>query len=158
MDKHIEQVFGKKIRIRVCGLCRQGNSLLLVNHNLYPGQDFWAPPGGGVEFGQPANEALIREFGEETGLEIAVKQFRCVAEFVKPPFHAVELFFEVEKTGGNLTVGSDPEVSDGQQLIKDVRFMPWAEVQALPDNEKHGLLRLCHTPNDLQLLTGFYRI
>jgi len=158
MDHHIEEIFGKRIRIRVCGLCQDGDNLLLVNHNLYPGQDFWAPPGGGLELGQSAPDALIREFMEETSLEIRVKEFRCIAEFINPPFHALELFFEVEKTGGTTQIGHDPELPADKQLIRDIRFMPWAEIQALPDREKHGLLRLCKGPNDLKLLTGFYRI
>lgn len=158
MDHHIEEIFGKRIRIRVCGLCQDGDNLLLINHNLYPGQDFWAPPGGGLELGQSAPDALIREFMEETSLEIRVKEFRCIAEFINPPFHALELFFEVEKTGGTTQIGHDPELPADKQLIRDIRFMPWAEIQALPDREKHGLLRLCKGPNDLKLLTGFYRI
>lgn len=158
MDHHIEEIFGKRIRIRVCGLCQDGDNLLLINHNLYPGQDFWAPPGGGLELGQSAPDALIREFMEETSLEIRVKEFRCIAEFINSPFHALELFFEVEKTGGTTQIGHDPELPADKQLIRDIRFMPWAEIQALPDREKHGLLRLCKGPNDLKLLTGFYRI
>ncbi len=158
MDQHIEQIFGKRIRTRVCGLCLQGDSLLLINHNLYPGQDFWAPPGGGIAYGQSAAEALIREFMEETNLTIRVKDFRCVAEFVNPPLHALELFFDVEQTGGTPTVGHDPELPADKQLIREVRLMPWGEIMALPDKEKHGLLRLCQSPNELKLLTGFYRI
>ncbi|MBX2970182.1 MAG: NUDIX hydrolase [Cyclobacteriaceae bacterium] len=158
MNQHIEEIFGKRIRIRVCGLCLEGDNLLLINHNLYPDQDFWAPPGGGLELGQSAADALIREFMEETSLDIRVKEFRCIAEFINPPFHALELFFEVEKTGGTTQIGHDPELPADKQLIRDIRFMPWAEIQALPDREKHGLLRLCKGPNDLKLLTGFYRI
>jgi 8-oxo-dGTP diphosphatase len=158
MDQHMEEIFGKRIRIRVCGLCQRNDSLLLINHNLYPGQDFWAPPGGGIELGQSAAEALIREFMEETNLTIHVKEFRCVAEFVNPPLHALELFFEVENMGGEPKAGYDPELPAGKQLIREIRFMPWAEIMALPEHEKHGLLRLCRSPNELKLLTGFYRI
>lgn len=158
MDHHVEQIFGKRIRTRVCGFCWRGESLLLINHNLYPGHDFWAPPGGGLEFGQTAQEALVREFEEETRLKIAVGPFRCVAEFVNPPLHAIELFFEVENKGGEPKAGYDPELPAGNQLIKEIRFMPWAEILALPEHEKHGLLRLCRSPNELNMLTGFYRI
>jgi 8-oxo-dGTP diphosphatase len=142
----------------VCGLCLEGDNLLLINHSLYPGQDFWAPPGGGLELGQPARDALIREFKEETNLEIQVNEFRCLAEFINPPLHAVELFFEVERTGGIPGIGRDPELAADRQLIRDIRFMPWDELEALPDREKHGLLRLCKSPNDVKSLTGFYRI
>ncbi|NJM25321.1 MAG: NUDIX domain-containing protein [Bacteroidia bacterium] len=61
MNPEIEGTFGGKTRIRVCGVFRQSGSLLLANHGLRDG-DWWAPPGGGVEFGVSAEDALIKEF------------------------------------------------------------------------------------------------
>ncbi|MBL7845220.1 MAG: NUDIX domain-containing protein [Cyclobacteriaceae bacterium] len=158
MDENIKALYGNSIRVRVCGLCWRDDSLLLINHSLYPGQDFWAPPGGGLEFGQRMEDCLTREFMEETGLQIRVDSFRFVAEFVNPPLHAIELFADVSITGGKLTTGSDPEMRADNQIIRAVEFVPWEALQAMPGHEKHGILKLCKTIKELKTLTGFHRI
>ena len=66
-------------------------------------------PGGHVEFGEPAREALIRELNEELGVEIRVGRFLGVVEHAfdqKGTFHSeINLVFQMmvpvweEKTG-----------------------------------------------------------
>ena len=48
-------------------LWHQGKALL-VQRALDPGKGMWTIPGGYVEQGEPIEEAIIREFREETGL------------------------------------------------------------------------------------------
>lgn len=146
--------FGNRIRVRVCGLCYRGDDLLLINHkNLY-GHDFWAPPGGGLEFGETAQNALKREFFEECGLEISVGNFLFACEFVSPPFHAVELFFEVA-TLGTPKLGSDPEMG-AHQLLTDLRFWPSAELAILHSAHRHGIFKIATEPTQIRELCGFY--
>ncbi|MBX2962409.1 MAG: NUDIX domain-containing protein [Cyclobacteriaceae bacterium] len=158
MDKNIETLFGNRLRVRVCGLCWKGDSLLLINHSLYPGQAFWSPPGGGIEVGQSKEECLEREFLEETGLAIKVLAFRFVAEFIKPPLHAIELFADVAAIGGNLMVGTDPEMMGNNQIIRSVQYLSWKTIQGIPAHEKHGILTHCKSIKELKTLTGFCRI
>ena len=49
-------------------------------HHTALGKDgsLWAPPGGGMEYGESAHAALKREFMEETHLEIEVERFLFV--------------------------------------------------------------------------------
>ncbi len=158
MNNPVNQVYGNRTRIRVCGLCWQGSKLLLVNHEMSPGKSFWAPPGGGVEFGQRMEDALVREFLEETHLTVQVGKFQFITEVIRPPLHAIEVFFEVTAEDLTLKLGSDPEMPSGTQIIKEVTFMEWADIQRIPKEEKHGLFSICQTPEDLQLLTGHYKI
>lgn len=158
MNKDIAELYGNKVRIRVCGLCWQNDSLLLVNHGQITENDFLAPPGGGLEFGQSINEAIVREFKEETGLEVKVNDFQFIVEFIKPPLHAIELFFAVEIKGGMLKTGIDPEMPAENQIIKEVEFMDWEDLNRIPQHKKHGIFRQCRTKNDLLGLRGFYRI
>lgn len=133
--------FRNQLRLRVCGICVKNNTILLVRHHgIIPGKDFWAPPGGGLDFGETVRNCLKREFSEETGLDISAGRFLFLNEFLQPPLHALELFFEVEITGGNLKQGTDPEFSASNQLIQEVAFKTLSEVNAIPFAEKHRIL------------------
>ena len=154
MDQEIAAVYGKKIRVRVCGLCWEDDKLLLVNHKSLRPSNFWAPPGGGLEYGERMEEALKREFLEETGLDIAVIRFAFGCELIKDPLHAVELFFHVKKRGGTLITGYDPEL----QIIQGSKFMSAAEILRIPPPELHGILSVAHDEAGLNQLSGIYSI
>jgi 8-oxo-dGTP diphosphatase len=148
--------FGNKIRVRVCGLFYRGDDLLLMNHKGLYGHDFWAPPGGGLEFGETAENALKREFLEECGLTLISSQFQFACEFVKPPLHAVELFFRVEASG-EPRLGEDPEMGDNQ-LLTDLKFWSFNQVEALPSTHRHGLFNHVKNLTHLSEMCGFYPI
>ncbi|MCU0396998.1 MAG: NUDIX domain-containing protein [Cyclobacteriaceae bacterium] len=158
MSQNLVELYGNRTRIRVCGLCWKNNSLLLVNHIMGTENTFWVPPGGGVEFGESLEEALKREFVEETGLIIQVKEFRFVVEVLRPPLHAIELFFTVETESPETLIGYDPEMSPDTQIIQAVEFLRWEEIKALKSSQKHGIFSICHNPEELMKLTGHYKI
>lgn len=87
----------------------------------------WLPPGGGVEPGEAAKEAVVREVKEETGLVLKPLRLRYIHEFISPPFHATELYFLANLLDGTLKTGHDPEHNSGEQLIRDVRFIAMSE-------------------------------
>ncbi|HYG17715.1 MAG TPA: NUDIX hydrolase [Ohtaekwangia sp.] len=154
MDSEIAKTYGNQVRVRVCGLCRENDRLLMVNHRRITPTDFWAPPGGGVDFGQSVPETLKREFLEETHLEIAVGTFAFGCEYINAPIHSIELFFEVHKTSGNLRTGHDPEL----QIISDVAFLSPAEIRSMSPDILHGIFRRYTETAQLKDLRGFYRI
>jgi ADP-ribose pyrophosphatase YjhB (NUDIX family) len=54
------------IRAMVVGVVWRGRELLVVEgYNVSNAEAFYRPLGGGIEFGEPAEEALAREFREE---------------------------------------------------------------------------------------------
>jgi len=154
MRSQVEEVYGNRVRVRVCGLCYQNDALLLVNHQGLTEGDFWAPPGGGVEYGEHLTDRLVREFRQETGLVVSPGEFRFGCEYIHPPLHAIELFYEVKVTGGTLRKGDDPELS----IIADVRFMTPAALAALPATALHGIFRHVRHPAELKSLNGFFRV
>ena len=154
MDPRIHSLYGEKIRVRVCGLCWQQGRLLMVNHRGIAEGPFWAPPGGGLEFGERMEERLQREFLEETGLIISVGEFQFGCEFLQRPLHAIELFFRVAIRDGTLEKGQDPEMP----IIDDVRFMSPAELQQIPPGHLHGIFSHVASPEDVMSVEGFYRI
>jgi len=154
MDPRIAETYGNKLRIRVCGLCWEGNNLLLVNHKSLTASDFWAPPGGGVEFGETLEMALKREFLEETGLIVDVLEFAFGCEFIKMPLHAIELFFRVAATGGKLKTGYDPEL----EVIQETKFLTEGEIQQILPEQMHGIFQISTQAKNLKFLSGFYSI
>ncbi|REA63127.1 NUDIX hydrolase [Dyadobacter luteus] len=135
----VENTYGNRVRVRVCGFCVMDDKILLVNHSLYPGQDFWSPPGGGVEFGETTSEALKREIREETGFIATVDSFLFLKEFVNPPLHAVELFFQFSVSGGELIKGFDPEFAPDEQIISHVKWMTLAELTSIDETARHSV-------------------
>lgn len=120
-----QQLYGNRIRVRVCGVCIENDQILLVCHRPILGKnDYWCPPGGGVDEGETAEESLRRELLEETGLIIEVGRLLLTKEFVQAPLHAVELYFSVKILSGNLIKGLDPEMNLSEQLIKEVSWLP----------------------------------
>lgn len=158
MCPEIDRIYGNRVRVRACGICWNENMILMVNHlGLGPG-NFWAPPGGGVEFGESLTEALEREFEEETGLQVVAGRFVGVCELLKSPLHAVELFFEVNVKGGALLTGTDPELPRDSQMITSVAFMSFEAIRKLGKGEKHGLFELFETEKEFKSASGYWKI
>ncbi len=158
VSKQIENLYGNRLRLRACGVCVEEDKLLLVRHTgLGTNGYLWAPPGGGVEYGSNVEENLIREFREETGLHIKIENFLFVYEYLHPPLHTVELFFEVSATGGTLMVGKDPEMSDSAQIIEGVRFVSFRELSNFASGSLHQMLRGISHKDDLLRKSGLFK-
>lgn len=75
-----------RYRIAVRGIVEvEGKFLILKRTKPARGErDFWELPGGGQDFGESPQEALIRELDEETGLSVIVGQPVCVWHHLRP--------------------------------------------------------------------------
>ena len=149
--------FGHKLRVRVCGICIEEEKILMVNHqSLNEGADFWGPPGGGMDFGISAEQNLKREFLEETGLVVDIENFLFVHEYLSPPLHAIELIFMVNRKGGNLKIGIDPEMAKNEQIIKNVEFIPFQNLKQMKKGSVHQMFEKITSIKDITLMNGFY--
>jgi 8-oxo-dGTP diphosphatase len=158
VDKTVQEIYGNRLRVRVCGLCWKQEKLLMVNHFGIYNHDFWAPPGGGAELGYWAADNLEREFKEETGLLVKTEELQFICEFVRPPLHAIELFFNVKVLGGNLVKGTDPEMGENQQIIRQVEYLSSQELENIPDTHKHGMFRNAKSIEKIRGLKGYLKI
>lgn len=157
IQKKIIDQFGNKLRIRVCGLCIEDKKILLVNHHsLNENGDFWAPPGGGMEFGQSAEKNLSREFLEETGLNIEIEKFLFVHEYLSPPLHAIELIYKVNRIGGAIKIGSDPELEKEEQIIKNVKFIPLNKIYEFKKENIHQMFFNVPKNSNPDKLRGYF--
>lgn len=156
ISKEIESKFGNHLRSRVNGILIEDGKILMIKHLMGNGKVFWSVPGGGMNFGQNAFENLKREFSEETGLIIEVKAYLFVHEYLAAPLHAMEHFFSVEKTGGNLELGTDPELYPDSQIIEEVKWMDLKEIRSLPKQALHQIFWGIKSLEELVLLRGYF--
>ena len=82
---------------RVAGILIRDGKVLLQKPTNDTGYAF---PGGHVEFGETNEDTLIREFKEEIGADIKVKEIKWVAEIFFPwgdkPCHQICLYYIIE--------------------------------------------------------------
>lgn len=85
------------------------DKIVLVKRKNPPYKNWWALPGGIVEYGETVEEAVKREVREETGLEIKVEKLVNVYSNPKrdPRGHFISICFLCHKTGGTLRAASD---------------------------------------------------
>ncbi len=156
MDHPVHKFYGNRLRVRVCGVCVHDNRLLLVKHRM-AGGPLWAPPGGGLEFGESAPACLAREFREETGLSVEIRDFLFACELLQPPLHAVELFFNVTWVGGLLVTGCDPEPGS-PSVIEESAWLTAAQVMAQPRTQRHRIFETVADPLQIASLRGYFRL
>ncbi len=93
-----------------------GTSVVLVKRRFDPLAGRWSLPGGGVETGEPLEDAVAREVLEETGLSVQVGPIVDVFDRIltdadgRVQYHFVLIDYLCHARAGRLAAGSD--VSD----------------------------------------------
>ncbi len=84
-------------------------AVLIQDGKIYAAQrgygefkDYWEFPGGKVEPGETAEEALVREMAEELGVQVRCEHQICTLEMDYPSFHLSMDCFTVSLTAGSL--------------------------------------------------------
>ena len=100
--------------------------ILLEKRRGEPGKGKWSVPGGLVELGERAEDAVIREVKEETGLDVADPELIDVVDNIvrdangEVKYHFVIIDYFVKLKGGELRAADDAE---------DLRWVPLAEAE-----------------------------
>ena len=106
------------------------NRILMVRQD-HPERKVWMVPGGSIEEGESSAQAAVREVLEETGLEIETGGLIWHVEEVSERGQRFVNFFRAKVTGGELKLGTDPEFSEENQVLAEIRFMMREEVAGL---------------------------
>ena len=105
--------------------------MLLVKQR-HEDNDRWMVPGGGIEDGENAADAAVREVKEETGLDIEIGTLIWHVEEVSQRGQRFVNFFLGKVSGGELALGEDPEFDEAHQVLREVRFMTREEMKFIP--------------------------
>lgn len=72
------------ITVRVYGILIDATHGLLVSDEFIRGNFYTKLPGGGLEFGEGTRDCLVREFKEETGLDVTIGNHIYTTDFYQP--------------------------------------------------------------------------
>ena len=98
----------QKTRVAAYGLVMNENKILLsrISKALPKWQGQWALPGGGLFFGEPPEQAMIREVEEETGIIVSAISIAAIDslhdEKSNPQFHGIRVLYHTKLIGGSL--------------------------------------------------------
>ena len=133
-------------RVRVAGILIEDGRILLIEHTKND-KKYWLVPGGGVDWGESASAALIREFKEETSLDIEVEKFLFISETIAPDKqkHVINLYFKIKKVENFSNIMKLGE----EKILTDLRFIPEDEIKniKLYPNIKEKLIKLLNKEN-----------
>ncbi len=147
--------FAYKVRVRVCGILKEHGKILMIRHEgIGKSSHLWAPPGGGVEFGDNMQVSLKKEFLEETNLNVEVTEYLFASEHIDSKHHSVEHFFKVKRISGNLTLGIDPELPKSKQIISAVKFFTPDDLNEIDSDCIHSAFLLPKTRDKIDDLRG----
>ena len=101
-------------RVSAYGLLQRDNKMLLcrLSQSVGINRGYWTLPGGGIDFGEDPEDAVVREFIEETGLSIKVKELVSIDSLHDnipgwPPMHSIRIIYRVEYESGELQFESE---------------------------------------------------
>jgi len=123
------------IRAKVVCLLRNGDRILLLHiTDPYDGRRFLIPPGGGVEFGETLEQAVMREIAEEVGIQIAsprrLGMFENIFRYAGKPEHELVFVYEAECDDAELCAQGEVVVTESNGSLFAASWYTLAEVTA----------------------------
>jgi 8-oxo-dGTP diphosphatase len=136
-EKEFFEIIKKVPMIATDGLLYKDGKVLLVKRSHEPFKNYWALPGGFVDFGERLEDAAVRETFEESGIKTKVKKMVGVYSDPKrdPRGHVITVCFLLEYVSGKVTTSDetsdvrffkklpDKIAADQAQMIKDAKKM-----------------------------------
>ena len=106
----------------VAAIIRDGNKVFATQRGYGDYKDGWEFPGGKVEPGETAQQALVREIKEELDTDIAVGDYLTTIEYDYPTFHlSMQCFW--------------CRIVDGTPVLKEHETARWLDVDHIDSVE-----------------------
>ncbi len=136
-ERLVTESLERRTRIAAYGLALVDQRILLSRYaSPSPDGGFWNLPGGGLEFGEHPEDAMVREFLEETGLQVRATGLlgfdSITGEGHDHDFHHIRFVYEVEILGGELR----PEVNGSSDACE------WHNLGGMDDIQQIELIEV----------------
>ena len=99
---------------RVVGICEKDGKILLCRLKT---DEYWACVGGKVAFGESTEEAIVREYWEETSAKIQIDHLSAVVEsfftLEGRKWHQYIFFYQLKDENNEL------EIFEGERMVAD---------------------------------------
>lgn len=126
-----------RISVGVGAVIFRGAEVLLIKRGKAPFSGAWSIPGGGLEFGESVETAILREIREETGVEARLAGFLGVYEFLPQAApgdghgrHIVIIDHWGEWVSGEPCAGDDAADAGFFPIEKALAMTSWDETRA----------------------------
>ncbi|NCO11279.1 hypothetical protein CO038_03235 [Candidatus Pacearchaeota archaeon CG_4_9_14_0_2_um_filter_39_13] len=139
----------KIIKIRAGGIAYKDGKLIIARHHK-EGKTYYVLPGGGLENEESPQQALEREFIEETGFKVKVGRLAYYKILYNDEYYSLDMIYECEIVGGKL------EINDPDGKVEEVKFVDKEELDELvfyPEQLKEHLFK----PGKEAVFLGIYR-
>jgi 8-oxo-dGTP diphosphatase len=105
-------------RVRVAALIVFDGRVVLVRHR-FGSSVYHLLPGGGVNYRETLEDAVIREVHEETGLAVTLGPLLFANDTIDPngSRHVINLTFAADITGGHITDSPDDKRVEAVDLV-----------------------------------------
>jgi 8-oxo-dGTP diphosphatase len=109
---------------RVQTIVVRDGCVLMVKHQQH-GEEWWCLPGGGLEPGETPEQGALRELREEcTVIGTAIRQTAFVCYGPDDETYS----FLVDIADQTPSLGHDPDVAPGQEVLADVQWLRLCEI------------------------------
>ena len=109
----------------VAAIIRDNDRILATQRGYGDFKGMWEFPGGKIEVGESAKEALVREIKEELEIEIEVGEFVQTVEYDYPQFHlSMQCFFCQVKSGEMILKEHEAAQWLTSNTLNDVKWLP----------------------------------
>jgi ADP-ribose pyrophosphatase YjhB (NUDIX family) len=129
--------------VRVYGILIDDQNRLLVSDEFIRGDYFTKLPGGGLEFGEGTRDCLVREYMEETGIEVSIKSHLYTTDFFQISafnntdqiisiYYTVEAISNTEliRTSTKAFDFTEDQISDNTKCAESFR---WVSIDAVSE-------------------------